>query len=626
MNRRHALGWVLILGGGAFVLFWSVYGRAYFRRTRHALPEIAEARRTESAFVAILIPRIRRSGERFTITPAQLARVLGGLKASGHTPITLDDVEALYARGRLLPRKAVLVAFSENDPRGYRLSDRVLRNLRWRGTAFVKRTADGAGDEERQYLTGHAIAQMRRSGAWEFGWTATDLPGADRAAKLGRALLVEENRPAVSSHTARFPLAFHASELGYNDRHDAPSALHILVLRPERAAQNLAIVEKAWPRVKGIADDFQADTVGTDWIAGWGVLPMGRHRLKLLPTPRHSSAGIYLRGTETWRDSTVEFNLARYKKEFWAYARLREGESFVRVGAVDGWWHAEQKAGLSSPVNMLARYPIGEHGLPATVRFVLKGDALLVYAGGRLIFGRPLRLNPAIDRGRVFFGVYDSTASAAMAVLNSVRAAPLGEVWLSPVDLSKELDEPALAALREEAAHAKVVSPPWVSVGRDAEVRVRESQSVLLRSMAGFYGCLLVPAVDVETGGLAAGADAADRLARRLAAAADELEVSGLNLRLRADQARSPAALAVASKLRGLLRTDKRELWITLDGAPAPGLGVAADGVLRRSPRSRPSLLVYEGARTTREAPAAPAAAVRSASADLTPEQWEAMQ
>lgn len=597
MNRRYALGWLLILGGGALFLFWSVYGGAYFRRTRHALPEISDARRTESDFIAILIPRIRRSGERFTITPAQLERLLGGLKASGHTPIGFADVEALYARGRLLPRKAVLVAFSENDPRGYRLSDRVLRRLRWRGTAFVKRTADGAGDEERQYLTGHAIAQMRRGGAWEFGWTANDLPGAERAAKLARALLVEENRPAFSSHTARFPLTFHASELGYNDRETPPSALRMLNLRPERAAHNLAIVEKAWPRAKVLADDFQADAVGTDWIAGWGVLPMGRHRLKLLPTPRHSSAGIYLRGTETWRDSTVEFTLARYKKEFWAYARLREGESFVRVGAVDGWWHAEQKTGPDSPVNMLARYPIGERGLPATVRFVVKGDALLVYAGGRMIFGRPLRLNPGIDRGRLFFGVYDSTASAAMAVLNSVRAAPLGEVWLSPVDLRRELDEPALAALREEAALAKAVSPAWVSVDRDARVRVAEAQGVLLRSMAGFYGCRLVPAVDVEAGGFASGPDAAGRLADRLAAAAAELGASGLNLRLRGDQARSPAALAVAARLRGLLRAAKRELWITIDDAPQPGLGAAADGVLRRSSRSRPSLLVYEGAR-----------------------------
>ncbi len=605
MNRSFAVGWLLILAGGAAALGWNVYGRAAVRRARYVVPEISASRRTEAEFVAILIPRIRRGEEKFTMTPAELTALLGGLRDSGHTPIGLADVEAFYSRGRLLPPKALLLAFAENDPRGYALSDRVLKKLRWRGVAFVRRTADGAGDEERQYLTGHAIDQMRRSGAWDFGWAFSDAPGAAGAAALGRALLREEGPTASSAAAGRYPLAFIASELGYNDAHARPTALRMLALRPDRAEQNLAIVEKAWPRGRGHADDFRADAVGTDWIAGWGVLPMGNRRLKLLPTPRHTSAGIYLRGTETWRDSSVEFILARYRKEFWAYARLQEGESFVRVGARDGWWYAEQKAAPDKPVNMLARAPMGDGALPATVRFVLKGGSLLVFANGRMQFGRPLTVSPAVARGRLFLGTYDAKVHASMAVLSSVRAAPLGEVWIAPVDLSRELDAQALAALREEAARARVVSPSWLSVSSDGEVRVDEAQGILLRSMAGFYACRLLPTVELGTGFRAAGLDS------RLAAAARELEVPGLNLRLRGGGARDPEMIALVSRARRALRAQGRELWVTIDGGEAdPALALAADGVLRPSRRTRRSLEIFESARPARAKTAPQAAAL----------------
>lgn len=598
MKRSYAAAWLGIFSALGLWLFWSLQGSAYVRRTYLAAPSIPESTRTESQFVAILIPRVRRRPERFVMSQKELTVLLRGLKDAGHVAIGLDDVEALYARGRKLPPKALLIAFSENDQRGFELSDRTLKGLGMRGVAFIQMTAEDAGQEHRQHLTRHAISQMRLGRAWEFGWTAKDAPSSGSPLG-GRALLDVEGSKVPPADPKLYPLRFVASELGLNDGRDDPRALRILALRTDRAPDdNLQIVMKTWPRAAEHSDDFRGDGVGTEWIQGWGVVSMGQRRLALLSTPRHTSAGVFLRGTEKWRDATVEFVLEKYKKEFWAYARLREGGGFVRVGARDGWWYVEQKAGPRAAVNMLARAPIPEGGLPARVRFVVKGGAVLVYVNGRMQFGRALRLHPGVDHGQLFLGVYDAQSRASLAVLTSVRAAPLGDVWITTKnDRRGEFDEDRLESLRDEAAYARALTPRWISAGPDGEVLLDERQSVLIRSMAGFYACRLVATADLT--GVKASvlhrAAGADRLAGALASAARELGSAGLNVRLTGAQAARPETLAFLSRLRDGLRS-RGELRVTVHGEePAEGaLAAVTDGVLRRSAKTRQSLELLE--------------------------------
>lgn len=600
MKKTYGFAWAAIFSVLGFALFWGLYGKAYVRRTFYAAPAYGESARTEDQFVAILIPRVRSRPQRFALSYAELTRLLQGLKASGHVTIGLDDVEGLYARGRLLPPKALLVAFSENDQRGYALSDKALKRFGMRGVAFIQRTAEEAGPEHRQHLTRHAISQMVRGRAWDFGWTAKDVPAEASPGVGGRAILDVPGAEAPPADPKRYPLRFTPSELGLNDRRDDPRSLRVLALRPERpSSENLEIVAKTWPRSRELSDDFRRDGVGSDWIPGWGVVSMGRRRLALLPTPRHTSAGVFLRGTEKWRDSTVEFVLKKYQKEFWAYARLREDGGFVRVGARDGWWYVEQKAGPDKPVNMLARAQIQEGSLPARVRFVVKGGAALVYINGRMMFGRALRLHPGVDRGQLFLGVYDGRSRQSLAVLTAVRAAPLGEVMVTPRgDRRREFDEERLESLRDEAVYARSLSPRWIRVAPDGGVVLDETQSVLVRSMAGFYACRLMPTADVTElrASVLGHAGASDRLAGGLAAAARELGAGGLNLRLREDQADRPETLAFLRKLRDGLHAQRGELKVTLPGAPVPAraLALATDGVLRLSDKRRQSLELLE--------------------------------
>lgn len=598
MKRSYAAAWLGIFSALGLWLFWSLHGAAYVRRTYLAAPSIPEASRTQTQFVAVLIPRIRRNPERFVMSEAELTKLLRGLKDGGHVAIGLDDIEALYVRGRKLPPKALLIAFSENDQRGFQIADRALKRLGLRGAAFIQRTAEEAGQEHRQHLTRHSISQMRSGRAWEFGWTAKDAPPSG-SPMGGRALLDVEGSQAPSGDPRVYPLRFIAAELGLNDRRDDPRALRMLALRTDRSpADNLQIVMKTWPRAAELRDDFRGDGIGTDWIQGWGVVSMGQRRLALLSTPRHTSAGVFLRGTEKWRDAAVEFVLEKYKMEFWAYARLREGGGFVRVGARDGWWYVEQKAGPRAPVNMLARAPIPEGGLPARVRFVVKDGSVIVHVNGRMQFGRALRLHPGVDHGQLFLGVYDARSRTSLAVLTSVRAAPLGDVWITTKsDRRGEFDEDRLDSLRDEAAYARALTPRWISAGPGGEVLLDERQSILIRSMAGFYACRLVATADLT--GVRASvlqrAAGADRLADGLASAARELGSAGLNVRLTGEQAARPETLAFLSKLRDGLRS-RGELRVTLHGAEPPegALAAVTDGVLRRSAKTRQTLELLE--------------------------------
>jgi hypothetical protein len=581
MRRDFVLAWLGIIAGIAAFAAWISFGGIYFRRKYFAVPPILEASRVESEFVAILLPRIVVRPHQHAMSSAALAEFLGRLQSAGYVSISMNDVAQLYWRRRGLPPKSVLIAFAQDDPQGMGAADEVMKDLRLRGVAFLDPADASSSKDQRRRLSPHAVSQMRLGGSWEFGWTRQE--GA-------QVVLGAES----------FPLRFTSSELGLNDGKADPHALNLLAIRPGLgAAENYGIVANSWRRTADFSDDFAGNGLGTDWVAGWGVVARGNRRLTILPTPRQSSAGVFLRGTEKWRDLYLEFQLKRYQKEFWAYARYKSDGSFLRVGARNGYWYVEQKIGPKNLPSRLARSPIQEGSLPAQVRLVLKGDSAIIHVNDRLQFGRVLRVNPAIDEGRVLLGVYDARSRSALAVLTSVKAGPLGDEWISfRRDAGTRFDENRLEALREEAVRARAMSPLWVDVASDGKVSVAETDGQLIRSMAGFYGCRLMPMAEFPEHGVAAleSPGGVDRLAGDLADSTGILYAAGLNLRLRGDQAKRPETLALLTKLQAVLHIRRRELWVTVDRADGleSAIGQSVDGILKASPKTMLGIEVLE--------------------------------
>ncbi|MBI3299894.1 MAG: hypothetical protein HYZ75_17150 [Elusimicrobia bacterium] len=614
MNGRFLRIWALILAGSCLFGLWISFGRAFVRQRFFAPLPLPEASRTHASFVAVLLPRVSVKPRRYAISADQLGELLGGLTAAGYNSIGLDDVEQFYARGRGLPPKALLIAFAQDDPRGLEAADEAMSRLRLRAVAFVGGSAAVKGVERRRYLSRHAVNQMRRSGTWDFGraWRklAQGTQGGSGGSGAGvRAVLDQDGGRAPSPGPGT--LRFISSESGLNEVTTDPRSLKILALRPERTPEeNARIVRMSWPRATEFAEDFKGAGLRPDWVAGWGVVSAGKGRLAILPTPRQSGAGVFLRGTETWRDMVVEFALKKVQREFWAYARYDEAAGrFIRVGARDGAWYVEQKVGPNNLVSMLARAPIREGGLPARVRLVLKGGTAIVHVDGRMLFGRALRVHPGVSRGRLLLGVYDARSASALGVVTGVRAAPLREQWLTFNSSAGGFDEALLEPLREAAVQARAVSPPWIRVGRHGGVSVVESQGLLVRSLAGFYGCRLVPTAELPEGSLAipAAAGGPQRLAAELVAAVRDLGAAGLNIRLRAGELRHAENVAFLKRLRADFQVRRWELWTTVDGAagPEPALARAVDGVLVPSRRTHAGFEVLESVQRPPDALAA---------------------
>lgn len=578
MKRRSFLPqWLLTLtvlaaGGG-----WFLGGEGLFRRAFRPPRTVAESRRDASSFVAVLFPRIVPFRAAHAMSVGQLKAVLGSLSREGFVSIGTRDVEDFYLRGRKLPRNAVLLAFSHDDPRVAGLADAALRSRRMRGVYFLSRTSAGGRREERRLLTVHHLRRLARTGAWDLGWQQQAAVPRIPEMAASRTLLDAEGTAPKPRDPERFTLRFAGSEQGYNDGRTPRHALHILVLRPERpAAENARVVVNSFPRVAGLAEDFTRKSLDADWVVEWGVVSASPGRLVLLPAPRQTSAGLFLRGTETWRDSVLEFELKRYSSEFWTYLRYREDGAFLRVGARDGWWYVEQKTDAKALPRVLARASMPPT-LPARVRIVLKDDTAIIHVNGRMQFGHAVRLSPKLESGRVLIGVYNEKPKSALAVLGWVRARPVPERWLA---LPESLDERGLDALREEAVGSRTFAPLWVNVRDDGAVRVRAPQEALVRALAGYYSCRLVPMADLPR--LDGDPARAERLAAGLADAAATLDASGLNLRVRREDLGAPQTGLMLARLRERLKPARRRLWVTVDDVSALGAGAAGavDGVL----------------------------------------------
>lgn len=587
---RRILEWTFLLAGLALGAVWILEGPAFVRRHFQAPAAVPEASRDQAQFLALLIPKLTSEGERLTISDQDFAGIAAGLKEMGYTPIGLQDVDDFYHRGRLLPRKAVLLAFDQDYRRVVELADEVLCRLRWRGVLFMSRIAASAQEEERMYLSPHEVRQMAEGGAWEFGQEGAAAISMPAPARLAASLITEDHRLADAPPPA-YPLRFVASETGCNDASDDPHALHILRLRYDHTvAETLGVIARSWSRRKPFADDFESPKLGLDWAAAWGSVSTAHHRLSLIPLPGRTGAEVFLRGTEKWRDLVLEFVLQSYRKQAWAHARYKDDGSCLSIGIRDGVWVAEQKAGPESLPVLLGSAALSPGGLPARVRLVLKGEWAIVQVNGRMIFGKALRLAPSLDHGRLQFGVFDPEPRAAFALLTSVRAGPLSGEWLAV--RAGAVEGGFLDRLREEALLASAISPTWAAVDASGKLTAA-ARDDLVDSLAGFYHCRFMPMVDLSPAAVRLLASASsESLVRRLGEADLQWHGAGLNLRLRSADDLPDGVVAALGGLRRRLNGQGRRLWVTLD-APRPGDAAifdVVDGVLTASAGPLPGL------------------------------------
>ncbi len=596
MSRGYAWAWGAILFVVLAEATWTFGGRAYWRRYVIGFADVPESARRSSHFVAVAFPRLSDSGEPFTMLSGEFEQIVRQLGAQGYISIGLSDIRDFYEEGRPFPPMAVLIALDRDDPSSIALADRALRRARMKALVFVNETRYGTGNIRRHSLTRHAVLDMLRSRAWDFGWFSekpmpppADLPGAP--------VLDGAKDSGWTRDCAKYPFRFGASPLGFNGPDQKLCALRIIRARPERTPEeNVRAIDANWPRRRPFFDDFKSGKLSTDWIVDYGVVSGTRDRLAVIPTPRQTGAAVFLNGTDTWSDSVIEFELKKYKSAFWLYTRYNDGH-YLRVGAKKGFWKVEEKAAANRPPKTLASWPIG--GLPARLTLTLKSDVAIVHINGRLAFRNALELDPRIDTGRVELIAYDTKRKNALGVIDLFRAAPLPEQWVV-IDRLPEDFGPGLAErLHEQAVAAHGVSPRWFTVTAAGRLLSTGSQLQFARALSGFNRATLAPMVELPGRAPWLRDPAARaRVAQEVAEAADGADISTVNLRVPAG-GDAEGAMAFAAQLKARLRASGRRLWATLDGGEPPQAAWArcVDGVLK--PVSRPgddleTLQVYD--------------------------------
>lgn len=353
MKTSYRLTWWGLGALLASLLVWTFGGRAWYRRHIVGFVEAPESDRAAEHFVAVSVPRLSRSGDKFTMQPRDFRKLVGKIGAAGYVPISFSDVEAFYREGRKLPPKAILITLDRDDPRSVAWAEEALSAARLRGGIFLNKTFYGTGTIRRHSLTPHAIAQMRKSGAWEFGWFSDEKAETPRGLE-GAPVLDNTLTSGWTRDCAEYPIRYEATNVGFNGPEQSLCGLRLMRVKADRTPEeNFAAIESNWPRATGFFDDFRSGKLKPDWIVNWGVVSGTRNRLAVIPTPRQTSASVFLNGTHEWTDATVDVTIKKYRKQFWVYMRYN-GKTFVRVGLKDGWWKVEQKAAEDLPPKTLA--------------------------------------------------------------------------------------------------------------------------------------------------------------------------------------------------------------------------------------------------------------------------------
>jgi hypothetical protein len=586
MPKNFQRIWLFFFACVAAAAFWMTTGAGLTRRLLYGVPTAPPAERTETRFLAVAFPRLTEKEEPFSVTGRRFFETMQGLRERGYTTIGLKEIEALYRRGERLPQKSILVALDRDNPESVRLADDVLKRLRMRALVFINTNAQNDTRVHRYTLSKHALGQLQKSGAWDFGYFAETPPERPP----NGAVYDGDGERAWTRDPKRYPVRFVGSRAGYNDMRARLHSLRIMKLNPRLTSEELVYsIEAAWPRQRPFSDRFEAPKLSLDWVPEFGVIAGSGGRMALLPTPKQTGATVFLSGTEDWRDLQLEFELRKYQRAFWAYARENPDGGYVRVGLRGGYWYVQQKTGSKSLPRTLGREPVT--GFPARVRLVLKDRSAVVDLGGRLAFSRAVEVSTHVEHGRISFSVYDPSPRSAMGIVTYVSAAPLPRRWLAlNVDGTLgDFDPQAAQRLRDQSVLALALSPRWLSIGADGAISVVGKDPDFVRQLAGFNRCLLVPMAFLSSSRLALTADPAiaARLVDDLEDKAQELDAAGLNLRLPASLMRRREARELISELRKRLHGQGRRLWITLDG-PIGEAGdwlSSVDGVLRPSGR-----------------------------------------
>jgi len=545
------------------------------------------------------------------------------LEENGYHAITLEDVNAFYREGQLLPDKAVLLTFDHSRKSSYFDARKLLRKMGWPAVMFI--WTKPIEDEDPSALRWPYVRDMVRSGAWEAGAQShagfeqivTDRSGATRNFMASPQWLPEKQRyetPSefqsrlrddhlmvrtwIEKETGQSPraFAFPYGDFGQYDERATLSRrfnldlvsehydlgfihgglalntlftdsrrLNRLLVRPEWSAEDLRIrLENSWPRDRGLTGKTGVEDPQV-WLREWGELEFEEEGVSIAATEETTGAKAWLKGTDLYQDFRARFHLDPVKGQTGIYLRASpDGESFLYVGLGDAGevWLRQKHTGLEAFTLGTSRYLPEEDG-SVVLEVFLRGNLFAANTNGQALFNEVITTRGSPRPGLVGASVWDPEAGEASTRIHDLQLIPFSTRVVSWEPIPSA--EPTLAGwLSSNAYRFTHLAPPWLQMDRRGRAEQMGWNISHFRDLSNVYDMKLTPAVRVTR---LEGADPI--LAKRLAENIAETGVDGIYCDMK-DLEGNPPVGRITNWLRMLseeLNEHDKQLIVTLPDA-----------------------------------------------------------
>ncbi len=576
-NYRQA--WLMFLFAVSLIIAWGV-PLHYFLMRRIAARVGDCGIRDQHTFVAVAYEGISDSPRE--VSPERFRQQLTALEQAGYNPITLEDIHQLYAEGKPLPRKAILLTFDHSRKSSYFEVRSLLSRVGWPAVMFVWTLP--IEDEDPAALRWPYIRTMLRSGLWEAGaqshrgferivadsagnrhnfmtsprWLPEEMRYEDPQSfrerlradhQFTRDLIAraagtpprafafpygdygQHDERAVLSRRINMELISEFYDLGFihgfaalNTRYTDPRRLNRLLVQPDwSAAELLDRLENAWPRPTGFAASEARENPHL-WLRDWGHFEQG-HALVHLRAPSETT------GAKTWINGSDLFDDFRVGARF----RLTAGQVGFHLRATpDGERHIylgldhNGNAWLRQKHPSLPAFTLGsEMGrLPSNGKLELeihiRGNNFFARLNDRPLFSEVVTLRGPTRPGMLGLSIWDPSPGVAAMTISALEAEPFVNRVITWQPIAAR-DQRLAGWLHRHAVEHTHFAPPWLRIATRAQGERLGWDPGLYRDLAHTYDLRFTPEIILE--GLAAQEDG---LPQQLAQLAAELNADGL--------------------------------------------------------------------------------------------------
>lgn len=554
LKANYKQAWLYFLIGVCLVVAWGGIIRFAFIRA-FALEDNDDLPRTSSTFLAIAYEGISESEKE--VTPEVFYQQMETLSEAGYNTITLEDVNAFYQDGTLLPEKAILLTFDHSRKSSYFDARRVLKNYRWRAVMFV--WTKPILDEDPAALRWPYIRAMINSGSWEAGAQSHlgfDQVLSDSEGQLNNFLtspqwLSAENRyetpvefearlradhkfvfDLITEETGYEPIAFAfpygdfgqyderalltrrlnmdlvdefydlgfiLGNAGLNTAFTNPLRLNRLLVDSDwNAEELLSRLEVSWPQELG-ADSEKLLSEKKRWQHDWGSFELTEEGLILKATESNTGAKVWANGTDLYRDFSAKIKLVIERGQAGIFLRSsKDGEAHLYLGLGDEGevWLRQKMPGMESITLGTSRY---EKELDGTVSLDLyaRGNQFYVTASDEPLFNEIILTRGEDTPGLIGLSVWDPEVGVASLKVEQIEVRPFHNRLITWDPISTRM--PYLAGwMSKNGYQYSMFSPPWLRFGLEGRAEQIGWNPTYYKDLSSVYNMQFVPEIIIE--------------------------------------------------------------------------------------------------------------------------------